>query len=62
MLGDAGYRSRWEAKLALYARAGILPHEQGGGPKGTLVITRDDERGGISSQHIERIIHDVGLA
>lgn len=62
MLGDAGYRSRWEAKLALYARAGILPHEQGGGPKGTLVITRDDERGGISSQQIERIIREVGLA
>lgn len=62
LLADPGYRARWEAKLAWYRRNGVLPHDEGGGVAGTLIITRDDERGGISSQQIEQLIQKTILA
>ena len=59
MLHVPEYRKRWEAKLRWYADRGILPHEDGGGERGTLIVTRENERGGISSQDIEKVIRLV---
>lgn len=59
MLSRRSYRQRWQRKLAWYREQGILPHEEGVGPAGMLVTTRDDERGGIDSRHIEALIDDI---
>ncbi len=62
MLHNPDYRRRWEAKLKWYKVHGILPYTEGEGDQGILIITRDTEVGGISSQEIERIIREVVLA
>lgn len=59
MLHVNSYRQRWERKLDWYEAQGVRIHERGGGPAGTLVVTVDDEQGGIDSQGIERLIQDV---
>ncbi|MEU2614128.1 AAA family ATPase [Micromonospora sp. NPDC007271] len=41
MLTDPRYATKWAEKKAWYARNGVLPYEDGGGPRGTLVITDD---------------------
>lgn len=61
LLFDKQYQLRWERKLEWYKKNGILPQEQGGGPNGSLIVTSDDERGGISSKDIEELIHKVIL-
>lgn len=61
MLHDPAYRQRWEKKLKWYRENDILPHEEGGGERGTLIVTRDNENGGISSQEIEALIREVIL-
>lgn len=61
MLHVPSYRKRWEEKLVWYKANGIIPHEDGGGKNGTLIITRESERGAISSQDIEQIIRTVIL-
>jgi hypothetical protein len=33
--------------------------DEGGGPKGTLIVTRDDPKGGINSLDINRLIEEV---
>jgi hypothetical protein len=55
------YRKHWEEKLAWYKTHDIVPHENGGGENGSLIITTESPRGGISSQEIERIIRAVIL-
>ncbi len=59
MLDDPRYRERWERKLSEYMEAGIKPHENGGGPFGTLIITRDEANGGIDSAKIAGLIEDM---
>lgn len=59
MLQDEGYRSRWEAKLQWYRENKILPFDEGGGENGTLIITSDDEYGGINVQDIDDLIKRV---
>lgn len=61
MLSDPSYRRRWETKLVWYREHDILPHQDGGGGRGTLIVTEDTLRGGISSQHILEIIQNVIL-
>lgn len=61
MLGDPGYRRRWAEKQAWYRQNEILPHEEGGGKNGTLIVTNDSLLGGISSQDIQRLIKSVLL-
>lgn len=61
MLGDANYRERWEAKQRWYRDRQILPYQEGGGKKGTLIVTEDTLQGGISSPEILRLIHTVIL-
>jgi hypothetical protein len=59
MLHRPSYRRNWETKLKWYRSNGVLPHEEGGGPKGTLVTTQDDVDGSISSYDIEEMIDDL---
>ena len=59
MLHVPAYRRRWEEKKAWYKGHGILPYEQGGGAKGTLIITRDESNGSIDSADITRLISEV---
>lgn len=59
MLADEGYRSRWESKLQWYRANGVLPLEEGGGERATLVVTQDDERGGIDGRQIDDLIRQL---
>ncbi|MEP9415447.1 AAA family ATPase [Gordonia sp. VNQ95] len=43
MLDMPDYARKWELKKTWYAENGILPHDQGGGPRGTLMWTDDLE-------------------
>ncbi len=61
MLGDPEYRARHERKMSWYRQHGILPHQEGGGTAGTLIVTYDDAKGGISAPEIESIIKHVIL-
>lgn len=61
MLRDPAYRRRWELKQAWYRENNILPHQEGGGAKGTLIVTEDSPEGGISSQDILRLLQTVIL-
>lgn len=61
MLHVPNYRKRWEKKLAWYKENGILPLEEGGGPNGTLIITRDEANGSIDSARIEKLLDELGL-
>lgn len=59
MLMDPQYKSRWERKLKWYRDNGVIPWEEGGGPNGALIVTRDTEAGGISSKEIDELINRV---
>lgn len=58
MLERADYRRSWEAKLAWYRANGILPVEEGGGPKGTLVTTTESSTNGFDSTTVHKIIRE----
>ena len=62
MLHVAEYERRWNEKQAWYKKHGILPYNKGGGDNGVLIVTRDSEKGAISSPEIERIIREVILS
>ena len=59
MLSDHAYKRRWQEKKQWYRDNGILPHKEGGGVNGTLIISRDDPRGGIDSLYIKKLIEEV---
>jgi len=59
LLHNPDYQARWSRKLDHYRRAGILPYEEGGGEAGSLIITRDDNCGGIDSKMIADLIGEV---
>lgn len=61
MLGDPGYRRRWERKREEYRLAGIFRWEDGGGEMGTLIETRDDPGGGLDASRIAKIVDEVVL-
>lgn len=61
MLIDPQYRERWERKLMWYRENKVLPWQEGGGKGGTLIVTKDSQDGGISSQEIENVIRKVLL-
>jgi hypothetical protein len=56
MLAVPSYARAWDRKKDWYAAQGVLPVESGGGRNGSLIVTTDDERGGIDSQAIEALI------
>lgn len=62
MLHVPTYRRRWEEKLLWYRAKGILPHEVGGGERGTLIVTRDEANGSIDSARINELIKNVLVA
>lgn len=59
MLDDSAYAARWQRKLAAYRASEILPREEGGGARGTLIVTRDEPGGGFDSAKIARILDEV---
>lgn len=59
MLHVPSYRQRWEEKLTWYRANGILPREEGGGKKGTLVVTRDEPNGSINSARITELMDQI---
>lgn len=59
LLTDGDYKKRWDAKKEWYRQNHILPYSEGGGTRGTLIETRDDVNGGISSQEILHLIQQV---
>ena len=59
LLHNPDYLVRWKRKLAAYRAGKILPHEEGGGDAGTLIITRDDEVGGIDAKEIANLVATV---
>ena len=61
MLDDPRYRARWEGKRTEYLRCGIGSHEDGGGPEGTLVETRDEPGAGLDAAAIASVIDGVLL-
>ena len=61
MLDDQGYRARWKRKRAEYLACGIGPHEEGGGPEGTLIETRDEPGGRLDAAAIASLIDEVIL-
>jgi ATP-dependent exoDNAse (exonuclease V) alpha subunit len=61
MLGNKSYRERWERKLRWYRTNDILPDEEGGGNRGTLVVTTDTAAGGIDAAQIQELITRLGL-
>ncbi len=61
MLDRPDYRARWERKKQWYADHGVLSHEEGGGPKGVLIVTEDGAGGSISSHDIEALVDELQL-
>ena len=61
LLDDRGYRALWERKRTEYLECGIGPHEDGGGPEGTLIETRDEPGGGLDAAAIASVIDEVIL-
>ena len=59
MLHVPSYRRRWDEKVAWYKSNGILPREDGGGTRGTLVITRDEANGAIDSSLIDELLDQL---
>jgi ATP-dependent exoDNAse (exonuclease V) alpha subunit len=59
LLTNPHYRQRWERKLAWYRAQDILPYDEGGGTKGTLIVTKDEPNGGMNSQQIKALIDDI---
>lgn len=59
MLQRPSYLRKWGQKLAWYREHGVLPHEEGGGPTGTLVVTKDGDDGSISSADIEALVDEL---
>ena len=49
MLHVPSYSRRWDEKLAWYKAKGILPYDEKGKRKGTLIVTRDESNGSIDS-------------
>lgn len=60
MLADPEYERKWKLKLGWYADNGILPHEKGGGPNGSLVTSSEID--GIDYGQIARLIKIIKSA
>ena len=56
MLSNPQYARAWERKQAWYAASGV---ERGGGDVATLIVTTDDERGGIDSAEVQKQIRQI---
>ncbi len=54
MLGDPEYERKWKLKVAWYEENGVIPHDKGGGPNGSLVTSSETE--GIDYGQIAQLI------
>ena len=59
LLRNPDYAERWKRKLAWYRDANILPHEEGGGDAGTLIVTQDEPNGAVDSRKIAKLITEL---
>ena len=59
MLHVPSYLRRWEEKQVWYRKHGILAQEEVGEREATLIVTRDEENGGIDSAKITQLIDEV---
>lgn len=59
MLGDPEYRARWERKLGWYRAQDICPVAENPSAARALVVTEDDDRGGIDSHEIATLIGEL---
>jgi hypothetical protein len=56
LLANPQYARAWERKRAWYASSGVT---EDGGDAGTLVVTRDDDRGGIDSAEVSAKVGEL---
>ncbi len=56
MLTDPGYADAWKRKKQWYADSGV---KEGGGDIATLIVTQDDERGGIDSAQVQAKVREI---
>ena len=59
MLQRPSYLRRWKQKFEWYREHGVLRHEEGGGPAGTLIVTEDGSDGSISSAYMEALVDEL---
>jgi UvrD-like helicase C-terminal domain len=59
LLTDPVYRERWERKLAWYQEQGVPPWSQAPDASRALVVSSDDERGGIDARSIGAQVEEV---
>jgi ATP-dependent exoDNAse (exonuclease V) alpha subunit len=59
MLSVPEYADRWKRKVKWYGEQGVLTAAEGGGERATLIVTEDDEKGGIDAFAIKRHIEQV---
>lgn len=52
MMTDPEYRRRWEDKKKFYKKNGIIEGKN-------LIVTEDDERGGLDAAEIQKIIEET---
>jgi hypothetical protein len=52
------YRRSWEKKLLWYRSNGVLPADEGGGPRGLLLITTESSSAGFDSSVVQQLIHE----
>ena len=53
--------ARWDVKRTEYLECGTRPHEDGGGPEGTPVDSRDEPGGRLDAAAIAAVIDAVIL-
>ena len=56
MLSDPRYALAWERKREWYADSGVA---EGGGERATLIVTEDDENGGIDSAVVQVKVREI---
>ena len=56
MLSNPQYARAWDQKNAWYAAGGV---EESGGDIATLIVTKDDERGGIDSAEVQAKVRQI---
>ena len=59
MLGNPIYQRRWNEKLAWLRSQGVTPREEGGGPNGTLIVTKDSADGGFDAKAVAELIQEL---
>lgn len=59
LMADPIYRERWERKLRWYQKNGVRSWDEAPGEPRVLVVSSDDERGGIDAQGLAQLAQTV---